>query len=231
MQVTKYTEAIPVDQLKVGDVVVTTYSFMYISSIKSIQKFNSKFKAFNIKYLGADSKDAVYNTSYSYDNKYVNLVGLVGYSYVYVLRMDNKEEFKKVNSSWYRLEKDLANSCSLHGIISIVQNKSPEYYNARELIMRLGGLEEIKDYVVNIVEVSLFKLSTTEDSRLLVDLDLDTSLVDNIGSVIGDMSKLILDGEELGILKSRAQEWALAYTELEEARRRMYAAFTVSFAT
>jgi hypothetical protein len=231
MQVTKYTEAIPVDQLKVGDIILNHVSwtpFTYISSIKKCSAAQGTYKyfKFNTKRLGARTKDKVYDdfTSEVRRNPY-NSHSVVFYNKnVTVIRLNSTDDRAKFVASWKNIVQCFEHAVSLYEVCAALY-KTPVYYGAAYLLELLGNdskLQEVlEDKITDAISDSI------KQSILMEELGLES--VDQYKEFCTcnarDIARLILRGESVLDIRNRVAAWKLAYTEKEEAAVRMQQAF------
>lgn len=229
MQVTKYTEAIPVDQLKVGDILLSSSPWESITYISSIKKFSSihggRYLRFNVKRLGDSSKDRVldyFNSSaiprnnqhsVSFDQRNVS-----------VIRLNSTDDCAKFGASWKNIVQCFEHAVSLYEVCAAMY-KTPVYYGVAYLLELVGNdsklQEALEDKITDAIRDSI------KQSILIEELGLDS--VDQYKEFgmcnARDIARLILIGESVLDIRNRVAAWKLAYTEKEEAAVRMQQAF------
>lgn len=233
MQVTQYTEAIPVDQLKVGDIILNHVSWnplTYISSIKkcSAAQGTRRYSKFNTKRLGDSRKDRVLDYFNSYNHIEGHAVDFDNKN-VTVIRIDDTKELAKVVASWKYIVQCLSNADSLYRVCATAYN-TPNYYGISSFIEVLGCnssqplLEIFEDLITDSIRDSI------KQSILIEELGLES--VDQYKeftmSHAREVAHLILRGESVLDIRNRVATWKLACTEKKEAIVRMQQAFDLS---
>lgn len=230
-QYVQYTEDIPVDQLKVGDILLqnTCYSpFTYISSIKKCSGAQGTYKyfKFNTKLLGAGTKDKIHDYFTSSVRRSPDNSHVVGFERkdVTVIRLEDAKELAKVGASWKNIVRCLSDADSLYRVCATVYN-TPNYYGMYSFLEALGNdpklLENFEDLITDSIRDSI------KQSILMEELGLES--VDQYKEFCmcnaRDVAQLILKGESVLDIRNRVAAWKLAWAEKEEAAVRMQQAF------
>lgn len=237
MQATHYAEAIPVDQLKVGDIILRSRereALTYISSIKACSSAQGTYNYFrvNIKRLGSGTKDRVYADFTSFTQRSPAINHVVGFgNKVTIIRPADAKELDAVGAYWKYITKAISNADSLYQVWATVwhTNATNCYYDIFSFMEALGSsssqslVETIEDRITAAIQDTEQGVLTEELCLESVDLYKEFTLYH-----ARDVAKLILNGEGFLAIRNRVAAWKLAYTEKAEAAVRMQQAFDLS---
>lgn len=238
MQVTHYAEAIPINQLKVGDIILRSRQGeapTYISSIKTCYSAQGTYKYLrvNIKRLGSGTKDPVYDYFTSSTQRSPSTNHVVDFNTkVTIIRPADAKELAGVGAYWKYFTKSLSNADSLYQLWATLwhTNATNCYYDVFSFIEALGDsnsqslVEDIEDRITAAIQDSIEQGVLTEEMGLeSADQYKEFTL-----SHARDVARLILKREKFLDICNRVAAWKLAYTEKEEAAVRMRQAFDPS---
>jgi hypothetical protein len=230
MQVTQYTDAIPVDNLQVGDVILCSSlhdPIVYISSIKKIPSVHGgSYLKFNIKLPGEARKGKVFDyfNSFVYPGSNGPAV-ILGCARVTVVRFSSPEETAKFGKSWKNIIGRFTRVISLYNVCANM-HRTPSYYGIADIINLVNNDSKLQEVLEDKI-ADCIRYNVKMDN-LIKELGLESVDVykEFISSHVVEVARLVLNGESVLDIRNRVAEWKLAYIEKAEAHVRMHQAFT-----